>query len=144
MSDQPMLNDQAGPTARIANCACGNLSITVTGEPASAYTCSCLECQRATGSAFSYRARFRKGAITATSGDRRRWRRTGASGRWVEQTFCPNCGTLVWMEGEALQDSVVISAGCFADPTFIPPATLYWASRRHVWYEPPPGMELAG
>ncbi|MGO4835441.1 GFA family protein [Rhizobiaceae sp. 2RAB30] len=136
--------DRTGAATRVANCACGKLSITVTGEPAGAYTCSCLECQTATGSAFSYRARFHREAIAAISGERHRWRRTGDAGRWVEQIFCPNCGTLVWMEAEALSGSVVISVGCFADPTFLRPATLYWASRRHAWYEPPPGIALVG
>ena len=26
-----------------------------------------------------------------------------------------------------------IPVGCFADPDFLPPLRLYWASRRHRW-----------
>jgi hypothetical protein len=119
---------------RTAGCACGSLRISLTGDPTSVYACACLECQRATGSAFSYRARFPKEAIAQIVGDRRVWRRHGDAGRWVEQTFCTTCGTLVYMEGEALPHAVVVSVGCFADTTFAPPAAIYWASRRHTWF----------
>lgn len=53
---------------------------------------------------------------------RRRARRDSDAGRWVEQTFCPSCGTLLYMEGEALPEAVVVSVGCFADPAFTAPA----------------------
>lgn len=39
------------------------------------------------------------------------------------------------MEGEALPEAVVVSVGCFADTAFAPPAAVFWASRRHSWYE---------
>ena len=124
------------PRFRTASCGCGGLKITVSGDPAGVYACACLECQRATGSGFSYRARFPKAAISSIDGERRSWRRNGEVGRWVEQTFCPTCGALVYMEGEAIPGAVVISVGCFADKAFTPPAALYWASRRHAWYVP--------
>jgi hypothetical protein len=126
---------------RAASCACGNLKLTITGEPLSVYACACLECQRATGSAFSYRARFRTEAITHIEGERRTWRRGSDAGRWVEQTFCPTCGTLVYMSGEAMPNDAVVSVGCFADPAFAAPAKLFWATRRHPWYCLAKGMK---
>lgn len=119
---------------RLASCACGGLNLTIEGEPASVYACACHECQRATGTAFSYRARFRKGAIAAMTGERRAWRRGSDAGRWVEQTFCPTCGTLVYMSAEALPDDIVVSAGCIAEADLGAPAKLFWASRRPAWY----------
>ncbi|WP_119271682.1 GFA family protein [Taklimakanibacter deserti] len=119
---------------RTASCACGGLKLTVTGEPARVYACACLECQRATGSAFSYRARFAKTAIARLEGDHRSWRRGSDAGRWIEQSFCPSCGTLVFMTGEAIPEEIVVSVGCFADPAFAPPVKLFWENRRHGWY----------
>lgn len=132
------------PGSRTASCACGTLRIALAGEPSRVYACSCLECQRATGSAFSYRAVFAKEAVAAIEGERRTWRRGSESGRWVEQTFCPACGTLVFMEGEGLPGSVSVSVGCFADPGFAPPSTLHRASRRHGWYALLPGIGSTG
>lgn len=126
--------EAAAAAERTAHCACGSLSITVAGDPARVYACACIECQRATGSAFAYRARFRKEATRRIDGDRRTWRRGSDAGRWIEQSFCPRCGTLVFMEGEAIPGEVVVSVGCFADPGFAPPAALFWAARRHPWY----------
>ncbi len=45
------------------------------------------------------------------------------------------------MEGEALPGDIVISVGCFADPTYAPPDALFWASRRHHWYDLTDGVE---
>lgn len=120
--------------ARVAACACGELRVTARGEPLSVYACACLECQRATGSAFSYRARYAKDRI-AVDGEPRRWRRGSDAGRWVEHCFCPRCGSLVYMEAEALSDAVVISIGAFADPDFAAPGALHRSARRHRWYE---------
>ncbi|GAU86561.1 hypothetical protein BIWAKO_06509 [Bosea sp. BIWAKO-01] len=45
------------------------------------------------------------------------------------------------MEGEALPDALVISVGCFVDTTFAPPAAVFWASRRHSWYDLAEGIQ---
>lgn len=123
---------------RMARCGCGRLAITVAGEPRSVYACACVECQRATGSASSYRAVFVDDAVVEVEGERRTWRRIGDAGRWVEQTFCPTCGALVFMTGEGLPGAVSVSVGGFADPEFAPPATLFRARSKHRWFDPGP------
>ena len=104
------------------------------------HACSCLACQRGTGSAFSYSAFFAED-IVQTAGERRSYRRTTDSGRWQETTFCPVCGVCVLTRLEALPGIIDVSVGCFADPGFDKPQNLWWASRRHHWFEPPPGVE---
>src|SRR5688500_5041139 len=106
---------------RTATCVCGALRITVRGEPRRVYVCSCLDCQATTGSVMAYRAIFGDEEVVTTEGEGRRWRRTSASGRWLDQTFCPNCGTVLWMTAEALAGARSVSAGCFRDPDFPPP-----------------------
>lgn len=136
------MHSTTSKTMRTARCACGSLSLTVRGEPANVYACACVECQRATGSAFAYRARYLRDAIVSLEGERRAFRRSGDSGRWIEQVFCPRCGTLVYMEGEAIPDAIVVSVGCFAEPGFAPPRALFWAGRRHAWYHLPDPIRL--
>lgn len=118
---------------RTAACACGELRITVRGEPRRVYACHCLECQAATGSVVAYRAIFAETAIVGRAGEPRRWRRPGSSGAWLEQAFCPTCGAVVWMTAEALIGAVSVSAGCFRDPAFPGPAAAHWSSRRPPW-----------
>jgi hypothetical protein len=125
---------------RAARCGCGALTATVTGDPATVYVCSCLACQRKSGSSFTYAALFPSAAVTI-AGERKTWRRMGDSGRWIENIFCPICGITVGFLSEGMPGMTGVSAGCFADPGFATPATLYWASRRHAWIGLPPGLD---
>lgn len=74
---------------RSGACACGAFTVTVAGEPVSVQACSCFDCQKRSGSAFSYTAFFADEQLSVVSGEARRWRRSGASGNAVESAFCP-------------------------------------------------------
>ena len=126
---------------RTASCACGNLTVSANGEPLDIYACSCRDCQRETGSAFSYLAVFPETAVSIT-GERRAWRRQGDSGRWIETEFCPSCGATVFGRMEVWPEVVTVSAGCFADPDFAKPKKVYWAARRHRWLSFPDETEI--
>lgn len=43
---------------RHASCSCGQLHLTIDGEPARVSMCHCLACQRRTGAVISNQARF--------------------------------------------------------------------------------------
>ncbi len=126
---------------RTARCGCGNLTVTTSAEPLEVYACSCLNCQRETGGAFSYGAVYPEAAVLI-SGERKAWRRKADSGRWVETDFCPTCGVAVSYRMEGWPEVIGVSAGCFADPEFTKPEKLYWAQRRHRWLDLPDGIEL--
>ncbi len=126
---------------RTARCGCGNLTVVTSGEPSEVYACSCLNCQRESGGAFTYGALYPEAAVLI-AGDRNVWRRQADSGRWVETEFCPTCGVTVCYRMESSPDVIGVSAGCFADPNFTKPEKLYWAARRHCWLEFPEGIEL--
>ncbi|OCP03070.1 MULTISPECIES: GFA family protein [unclassified Ensifer] len=97
---------------------------------------------RPMGSAFSYRARYSKQAVTLDEGDRRRFRRISSTGLWMDQVFCPNCGTIIYMEAEVIEDKIVVSVGCFGEPDFRAPASIFWSRRRHDWYQPDEEINL--
>jgi hypothetical protein len=126
---------------KTAACACGSLKVTVSTPPKFTHACSCLDCQRRSGSAFSYTAFFDE-AVVEIGGQSRPWRNASSdAGRWSEVHFCPTCGVSVFSRLEALPDLVCIPVGCFADPDFAPPGRLFWSSRRHRWLELPAGIE---
>ena len=124
---------------RTASCSCGSFTITTKADPIEVYACSCLNCQRETGSAFSYGAIFSDSAVTMT-GARTTWRRIAESGRWIETDFCPTCGSTLSYRMEAWPGVTGVAAGCFADPGFARPDKLYWAHRRHHWLHLPEGI----
>ena len=135
-----MAHQQDGPE-RVARCACGRLTVTTRGEPLEVYLCSCKDCQRGTGSAFSYAAIFPEPAVSIT-GEQRTYRQHGDSGRFVDSFFCPICGTAVLFRAEGLPGTLGVPVGCFADPTFARPSKLFWASRRHHWLDLPKDISL--
>jgi hypothetical protein len=51
-------------TSRHAACNCGQLYLTIEGEPSRISMCHCLECQRRTGAVISNQARFRREQVT--------------------------------------------------------------------------------
>src|SRR5947199_3145035 len=49
---------------RHAACSCGQLHLTIEGEPSRISMCHCLECQRRTGAVISNQARFQLDQVT--------------------------------------------------------------------------------
>ena len=133
-----MASEEQG-TLRTGHCYCGSLTVTARGEPVDVYACSCTDCQRGSGSAFSYAALFSEDAVTI-AGERREYRHRGDSGRFVDSFFCPTCGTGVLFRAEGLPGRLGVPVGCFADPSFAKPTKLFWASRRHHWLDLPHGI----
>ncbi|HLU03869.1 MAG TPA: GFA family protein [Advenella sp.] len=118
---------------RRATCSCRKVELICTGEPRRVYACACTECQRCTGTAFSYRAIYPQAAIVSKKGEIKSWRRTGPSGGWLEQHFCTTCGSVVFMTAQGLKDAISLSVGCLEEPGFPAPQMLHWPQRRHQW-----------
>jgi hypothetical protein len=119
---------------KTAACACGAMTATAKAPPQFVHACSCLDCQRGTGSAFSYSAFFKASDVTI-DGDVKTWRRISTSGRWQDCFFCTTCGVTVAARLEVIADMIGVSAGCFADSEFPAPGKLFWSSRSHHWLE---------
>ena len=75
---------------RRATCSCGQLHLTIEGEPSRISMCHCLECQRRTGAVISNLARFRREQVTF-AGKATVWMRTAESGNALTFHFCPTC-----------------------------------------------------
>jgi hypothetical protein len=137
------LGERPDPSAnypKTAACICGKLTVSVSAPPQRVHACTCLDCQRRSGSAFSYTAFFAD-TVAAIAGEARSFRRIADSGRWHEANFCPSCGCTMFVRMEAMPGVVAIPAGCFAEPDFVEPGRLYWTVRRHHWLTAPPGVE---
>jgi hypothetical protein len=124
-------------TTRHAACSCGQLHLTVEGEPARIAICHCLACQRRTGAVISNQAAFRQQQVTF-AGETATWMRPAESGNVITFHFCPICGSTVYWESERFAGYVVIAVGNFADPSFPAPTIAVWEQSRHPWVEFPP------
>lgn len=121
-------------TERTATCRCGQFRVTTTGEPGRVSVCHCLDCQKRSGSAFSFQARWPEEQVTF-AGEWRVWRTVGDSGNWAEFRFCPQCGSTLAFVIEALPGLIAVAVGGFADPSFPAPDFSVYESRKHGWLE---------
>jgi hypothetical protein len=125
---------------REAACSCGQLRLEVDGDPVRVSVCHCLECQRRTGSAFGYQARFPRERVRF-SGEARDYVRSSDDGEERTFSFCPSCGGTVYYVTEGAHDTIAIPVGAFADPGFPEPGVSVWESRKHAWVTLPPDVE---
>jgi len=120
-------------TTRRAACSCGQLHLSIEGEPSRISMCHCLECQRRTGAVLSNQARFRRDQITV-AGKSTAWARTAESGNTLTFHFCPVCGTTVYWDNTGFPE-VTVAIGAFADPSFPAPGIAVWEECRHPWVD---------
>ena len=117
---------------RTATCRCGQLRAACTGDPVRVSVCHCLECQKRSGSAFAYQARWPDDQVEQT-GDFRECSRIGDSGESATFRFCPTCGATVTYTNQGLPDLTAVAVGAFADPHFPPPEYSVYEGRKHQW-----------
>ena len=116
---------------RVATCTCGQLSITVEGEPRGVGLCHCLACQSRTGSAFAYLASF--ATPFTVSGRVSEYARTGEKGATFRFRFCPTCGSNLYHTEEGTAGFVSVAVGAIGDPDFPPPGVSVHDIGRHGW-----------
>jgi len=76
-------------------CACGAVSVKISGEPRTTMLCGCKDCQKASGTGHSALALYFDDT-TQISGKTKSFSTTADSGAIVERHFCPNCGTPIF------------------------------------------------
>jgi hypothetical protein len=125
---------------REATCSCGQLRVTAEGDPVRISVCHCLACQRRTGSAFGYQARFPADHVRV-EGRVVEYVRMSDWGEERRFRFCPDCGATVFYTTAPAPDLIAVPVGAFADPSFPPPTVSVWESRRHAWVLLPDAIE---
>ncbi|WP_077730999.1 MULTISPECIES: GFA family protein [Methylococcaceae] len=118
---------------RKAKCSCGKVQIELAGDPKMVITCSCLNCQKRTGSVFGVGAYFGNDQIVSKQGDPKLFVDTSDDGRKLYRSFCPNCGSTVHWEAEFMPNAVGVAVGCFEDPKFPEPVAAAWNRSKHDW-----------
>ncbi|HTW36661.1 MAG TPA: GFA family protein [Rhizomicrobium sp.] len=127
-------------TTRTATCSCGQLRVTVEGDPVRVSVCHCLACQQRTGSAFGVQARWPRDRVRL-EGETKVWQRTGDEGTVMDFHFCPHCGSTVWYARGPAADTIGVAVGAFADPKFPAPNFSVYEERRHPWVTLPDAVQ---
>lgn len=128
------------PVQRTARCQCGQLRLTVHGEPVRVSVCHCLDCQRRSGSVFAMQARYPADAVDI-HGEAHTWARRGDEGAGAVFSFCPTCGSTVHYRLVDYPGFVTVPVGAFADPQFPAPTVSVYEERKHAWVTIPADIE---
>ena len=127
---------------RMAECACGAFKVRVEGEPIAVGVCSCIQCQRRTGSVIGMGAYFPKQSVEPVA-DFKTFVRAGHSGANLTICFCPACGSSIfWEGGYSNPDYRGVAVGCFADPSFPAPQAAFFTASQHPWVTLPADVVL--
>ena len=108
-------------------CLCGRVRYSVHGQPVLSCNCHCRNCQRYTGSAFETMIVFPAESVSV-QGELKTYDHFGDSGKILHRRFCPNCGSGVIAEPDAMPGVLVVLAGTLDDPSaFKPTMDIYWS-----------------
>jgi hypothetical protein len=125
-------------TTREAVCACGDLRLTLEGEPILVSSCCCTRCQRRTGSFFGVTVYFQPAQMVAREGAESTFRRPEATTTFH---FCPRCGSnLWWAPDDPDEDVIGVAGGAFADAGLPSPERMVFTAHKHPYVRPPPGV----
>jgi hypothetical protein len=113
-------------------CLCGRIRYTITGEPERSYLCHCRNCQRYTGSAFETVIRFLTASV-GVRGELKTYDDTGDTGQKVRRRFCPNCGSGVIAEADALPGITIVLVGTLDDPAVFQPTLEIYCNSAQPW-----------
>lgn len=113
-------------------CACGSVRYTCASAPIAMLNCHCSDCQRSSG------APFASGVVVSTqdlevSGTPRTYAVRGSSGKPSTRSFCPDCGTPLFTQGEANPQFTSIRFPSLDDASAFAPMLDIWTSRAQRW-----------
>jgi hypothetical protein len=132
--------------SRTASCCCGDLSITVSGEPERVIACHCDYCQKRTGNVFQVSCWYFGEQIESRTGEPQIFNQ-GPNNPGIDYSFCQRCGSTVYWEFTVMKKALDISlygiaVGCFVDADFPAPDLEVYGRYRHHWIAALPGINV--
>ena len=113
-------------------CACGAIHYECTADPVIMFNCHCLDCQRASGSAYAAIIVVPKAAVHIR-GEPQYYKMVGGAGKAIERGFCPTCGSQVTIKLERLPNILGLQAGSLHDPSMFRPAMDQFTASAQPW-----------
>jgi hypothetical protein len=119
--------------AKIAGgCLCGKVRYSAEGEPVFVGVCHCADCQKFTGSAFGVVVAVRKPAFSL-QGKVTTYSKTGDTGKSISRQFCPECGSSIADEADAMPGMVMIASGTLDDTSWVKPRSQIYCDSAQSW-----------
>ncbi|MGN6464242.1 MAG: GFA family protein [Rhizobiaceae bacterium] len=120
-------------TSYTGGCACGAIRYEAKAQPIFQNHCQCRDCQIRSGTGHGSYLTFPSRADVKVTGAATEWRVAGDSGNKKIHSFCPVCGTPVYLTFVAMPELIAIHAASLDDPSRFHPAVVTYASRGLDW-----------
>jgi hypothetical protein len=112
-------------------CQCGRVRYETDGVPFHETLCHCVDCRRVTGAPAVAWFSVRTAQLRFVSGAPRRF----ASSERAMRGFCPDCGTALTFQYNAMPDEIDVTIASLDDPEAVRPLDQLWTRSRPSWME---------
>ena len=120
-------------------CACGEVSVTVTGEALGTRQCWCRQCQQIAAGGPTHNAIFDTGAVSITGQlGSSAW--LADSGNTLTFHFCPSCGTQVYAQSSARPHLKTVRFGMLGTGHGLRPQMVIWTADAPDWAQIDPSL----
>lgn len=113
-------------------CLCGRVRYRVDAEPGFVGICHCTDCQKFGGSAFATVIGVPAASVTVT-GTLKTFTKLGDSGKPIHRRFCPECGSGIVDEGDALPGVAMVYVGTLDDRSWVKPQAQIYCASAQPW-----------
>ena len=113
-------------------CLCGKVRYSAEAEPAFVGVCHCKNCQKGTGTAFAIVVAVPTPALNV-QGTLQTFIGRGHSGKSTHRRFCPECGSPILSEADALPGVAIIKAGTLDDTSWLKPGMEIFCDSAQPW-----------
>ena len=115
--------------SRDGGCQCGAVRFRTPDLPVRVIACHCKTCKLRTGAAYGIGVYFNADDVKFLQGEMQEFTfYSSASGRWLRNEFCPQCGSTVTWTLEMRPGVRGIAGGNYDDPT-------WFNLKAHIWTE---------
>jgi hypothetical protein len=115
-------------------CLCGKVRYSADAKPAFVGICHCTDCQKESGTAFNVVVAIPQPALSI-HGELNTFSARGDSGKEVQRRFCPECGSTITSEPEALPGVSIVRVGTLDDTSWIKPAMEIYCDSAQSWVQ---------
>ncbi|PJZ31100.1 GFA family protein [Leptospira kmetyi] len=122
-------------------CACGAIRYSTKHQPIFQNHCQCRDCQLRSGTGHGSYLTFPSRNEMSISGDATHWEVKGDSGNIKIHSFCPVCGTPVYLRFAAMPDLIAIHATSLDEPSLFSPQALTYSVRGLAWDKIDPSLK---
>jgi hypothetical protein len=121
-------------------CACGQVTLQISGEPVTTRQCWCRQCQHLAGGGPSHNAMFRSEDVQI-EGRLAQHSYVAASGNTLTQWFCPSCGNHIYGQSSARPQFRTVRFGVLDQPHGLRPRMAIWTEAAPPWAVIDPTLE---